>query len=215
MNPINISLNSLGKKFGSEWIFRNLNSEIKAGDKLLLSGGNGSGKSTLLQVISGYVTPNEGSIKYRNEEREFDPEEIRTQISFASPYLQLIEDFTLQETIEHSKIFKPFINQHSVDEVIDIVELSHAKNKLIKQFSSGMKQRLKLGLAILSDTPVLLLDEPVSNLDKSSILWYKELIQKFTVNRTVLVCSNNIDDEHFFCTRQLNMTDFKTKKQTL
>ncbi|MGZ3899016.1 MAG: ABC transporter ATP-binding protein [Bacteroidia bacterium] len=215
MEPISISLSSLGKKFGSEWIFRKLDSEIVYGDKLLVSGGNGSGKSTLLQVISGYVTPNEGSVNYNISGRSIEAEEIRKYVSFASPYIQLVEDFTLAETIEHAMIFKPFMNKLSAEDVIDIIELSHAGNKFIKQFSSGMKQRLKLGLAILSDTPVLLLDEPVSNLDKPSIAWYKNLIQAYTTGRTVIVCSNNIEDEHFFCMKGINIADFKTKKPVL
>ncbi|MBA3665222.1 MAG: ABC transporter ATP-binding protein [Bacteroidetes bacterium] len=215
MNSINISLTSVGKKFGSEWIFRKLDTEINAGEKLLLSGGNGSGKSTLLQVISGYVTPNEGSVTYSIEKNAIEAEKVNQHISFASPYLQLVEDFTLQETIEHSSIFKPFINKYSVQEIIDFLELAHAQNKFIKQFSSGMKQRLKLGLALLSDTSVVLLDEPVSNLDKVSIAWYKALITHHTLNRTVIVCSNNIEDEHFFCNRELNVTGFKTRKAAL
>jgi ABC-type multidrug transport system ATPase subunit len=110
MNPVNISLLSAGKKFGPEWIFRKLDAEIKSGEKILIAGGNGSGKSTLLQVISGYVSPSEGSVSYSNNEGPVETEEIRKYISFASPYLQLIEDFTLAETIEHAAVFKPFIN---------------------------------------------------------------------------------------------------------
>jgi ABC-type multidrug transport system ATPase subunit len=215
MNPVNISLLSAGKKFGPEWIFRKLDAEIKCGEKILIAGGNGSGKSTLLQVISGYVSPSEGSVSYSNNEGPVETEEIRKYISFASPYLQLIEDFTLAETIEHTAVFKPFINAYPVEEIISLTGLTHAGNKLVKQFSSGMKQRLKLGLAILADTPVLLLDEPVSNLDKPSIQWYKELITQFASHRTVIVCSNNIEDEHFFCTRQINISDFKIRKQGL
>lgn len=212
MNAITISLLSIGKKFGSEWIFRELTTEIKTGEKLLISGGNGSGKSTLLQVISGFITPNEGQIIYSLDNKKVEAENLKNHISLASPYLQLIEDFTLTEAIEHSRVFKPFVNKLSAVEVIEMIELSHAKNKLIKQFSSGMKQRLKLGLAILADTPLLLLDEPVSNLDKNAIKWYKNLIQTYALNRTIIVCSNNIDEEHFFCTGQLNLSDYKTKK---
>lgn len=215
MNAINISLSSLGKKFGSEWIFRELSAEIKAGDKLFISGGNGSGKSTLLQVISGFITPNEGKIIYSNDDKKIEAEDQKNYISLASPYLQLIEDFTLTEAIEHSKIFKPFVNKISTVDVLEIFELSNAKNKFIKQFSSGMKQRLKLGLAILADAPLLLLDEPVSNLDKNAIIWYKSLIQTYASHRTVIVCSNNIDEEHFFCTSQLNLADYKAKKSAV
>lgn len=215
MYSINISLSSIGKKFGSEWIFRELSAEIKAGDKLFISGGNGSGKSTLLQVISGFITPNEGRVSYMLDNKEIETDSLKNYISLASPYLQLIEDFTLTEAIEHSKIFKPFINKISTVDVLEIFELSNAKNKFIKQFSSGMKQRLKLGLAILADAPLLLLDEPVSNLDKNAIMWYKSLIQTYASHRTVIVCSNNIDDEHFFCTSQLNLADYKAKKSAV
>ncbi len=214
---ISISLNNIGKKFNREWIFRNLNYQIIANDKLVILGGNGSGKSTLLQIISGFVSPNEGTIEASQQSQAIKQPNINHQssiinpqyISFASPYIQLIEDFTLTEIIEHSSFFKPFINKLSTTQIIEMIELSHAKNKFIKQFSSGMKQRLKLGLAILADTPLLLLDEPVSNLDKNAIEWYKNLTLNYTTNRTVIVCSNAITEEHFFCTKQLNVTDFK------
>ena len=214
---ISISLNNIGKKFNREWVFRNLNYQILTNDKLVILGGNGSGKSTLLQIISGFVSANEGTIEVSHISSEDGNQSSSIKqlflnpkyISFASPYIQLIEDFTLTEIIEHSALFKPFINKLSAAQVIEIIELSHAKNKFIRQFSSGMKQRLKLGLAILADTPLLLLDEPVSNLDKNAIEWYKNLITKYTATRTVIVCSNAIADEHFFCTKQLNVSDFK------
>lgn len=223
-----ISLNNLGKKFNKEWIFRDLNYEIKPNQKLLILGGNGSGKSTLLQVISGFVTPNEGQVNFldsarndsdsvRNEmsiraESRIDPDKTKDLISFASPYLQVIEDFTLTEMIEHTKLFKPFLENIMTEHALEIIQLQNAKHKLIKQFSSGMKQRLKLGLAILADTPVLLLDEPISNLDKNAIDWYKTLISTYTANRTVIVCSNAIADEHFFCDTELNVMDYKLPK---
>ncbi|WP_317898841.1 ABC transporter ATP-binding protein [Aurantibacillus circumpalustris] len=206
---LSISLYNLGKKFNREWIFRGLNFEIQHNQKLLVLGGNGSGKSTLLQVVSGFLTPNEGEVSISVDEKKIDPEKTKNIISFASPYLQLIEDFTLVEMIEHTKVFKPFVNNLSNEEIIEIIQLQNAKHKFIKQFSSGMKQRLKLGLAILADSPLLLLDEPVSNLDKNAIAWYKELISRYTNNRTVIVCSNAIADEHFFCDSELNVTDYK------
>lgn len=212
---LTISLTNLGKKFNKEWIFRGLNHEILPNQKLLILGGNGSGKSTLLQVISTFVTPNEGEVCYSHldsssgSEKKIDPEKIKNYISFSSPYLQLIEDFTLTEIIEHSKMFKPFVKNMQVKEVIEMMELQSAQNKFIKQFSSGMKQRLKLGLAILADTPVLLLDEPVSNLDKNAIAWYKKLISDSTEDRTVIVCSNAIAEEYFFCDTELNVADYK------
>ena len=203
-----ITINNLGKKFGSEWIFRNLSYQINTNDKLVILGANGSGKSTLLQIISGFVSPNEGELIYKLNQTLIEQEKLKNSISFASPYLQLVEDFTLTETIEHSAIFKPFANHLQTKDITELIELSHTKDKFIKQFSSGMKQRLKLGLAILSDTPLILLDEPVSNLDKDAINWYKKLIKNYSVNRTVIICSNNIEEEYFLCDKKLNVIDF-------
>lgn len=214
---LTISLNNLGKKYNKEWIFRGLTCEIPHNQKLLILGGNGSGKSTLLQVICGFITPNEGGLNYtisgtnNTLQKKIEADKIKNYISLASPYLQLVEDFTLAELIEHSNQFKPFVKNISKENVIELMQLEKAKHKLIKQFSSGMKQRLKLGLAILSNTPILLLDEPVSNLDKNAILWYKDLIANYTSNRTVIVCSNAIADEHFFCDSELNVMDYKGK----
>ncbi len=205
----NILIKNLGKKFNREWIFRGIDFEILPKQKLVILGGNGSGKSTLLQVLSGFVSPNEGELIYSVNGVSVESEKIKDHISFASPYIQLIEDFTLSEMVEHAKFFKAFRDNLSVKEFMEGVDLSSSKNKAIKQFSSGMKQRLKLGLAILADTPVVLLDEPVSNLDKNAIAWYKELITQHTKDRTVIVCSNAIADEYFFCERELDVMDFK------
>jgi ABC-type multidrug transport system ATPase subunit len=214
MMGINIHLHQLGKKFGREWIFRQLSTEILAGDKLVILGGNGSGKSTLLQVISGFITPNEGAISYVTAaagapEQNIDNDNVKDYLSLASPYLQLPEDFKAIELIDHVGHFKPYINKLGSREVLDLAELSHAGNKYIRQFSSGMKQRLRLALAILADAPVLLLDEPVSNLDKKAIQWFTHMINDYAKARTVMVCSNAIEEEYFFCNKQLQISDYK------
>jgi ABC-type multidrug transport system ATPase subunit len=208
---ISISINNLGKKFNREWIFRGLNCQIAAGEKFAILGGNGSGKSTLLQVISGFISPNEGEVVFDKSGNKIEPDELKDHISFASPYLQLVEDFTLTEMIEHAAVFKPFISHTPVSDIVKIIELQNTGSKPIKQFSSGMKQRLKLGLAILADSRVLLLDEPVSNLDKNAIAWYKQMIADYTGTRTVIVCSNAIRDEYSFCGKELNVMDYKLK----
>lgn len=153
--------------------------------------------------------PNEGSVVYTQEKKTIPTDEAKNFISYASPYLQLIEDFTPEEMVTHAAMYKPFLNQLSVDEALRTMELDHARGKYIRQFSSGMKQRLKLGMAILADTPLLLLDEPVSNLDRKAIEWYRELIQAHTNERTVIVCSNAIKEEFDFCTKTLDVTNYK------
>ncbi|HQQ95024.1 MAG TPA: ATP-binding cassette domain-containing protein [Bacteroidia bacterium] len=204
-----IQLNKIGKKFGREWIFRHLDFELAASDKLVILGGNGSGKSTLLQLISGFILPNEGQLNYTLRGVNVVPEELNRHISFASPYLQLIEEFNLTELSRHCEVYKPFLKGIGAAEFMQIIELEHARHKSLKQFSSGMKQRVKLGLAILCDTPLLMLDEPLSNLDKNGVRWYRGMMEQYGSDRTVVVCSNAISEEFEFCKRQLNVMDFK------
>jgi ABC-type multidrug transport system ATPase subunit len=211
---LTISIQHAGKKFGTDWIFRKLDLEIKPLDKIAIVGLNGSGKSTLLQALSGYLTLNEGNVWYTLDGQNIDSEIMYRYCSYASPYLELIEDFTLAELITHTQIYKPFINALSVKEVIELSGLSEHQHKFIHQFSSGMKHRLKLTLAILADAPVLLLDEPTSNLDVQVIQWYQTMIQNYAQDKTIIVCSNSIKEEYHFCSKTILMEDYKQIKKT-
>lgn len=206
---LSLELHNIGKKFRREWIFRSVNFELAAGDKLVVLGGNGSGKSTLLQILSGFLSPSEGEVIYKHGNETVPAESVYKQIAFASPYIQLVEEFTLDELVEHSSRFKPLQQTYTKEEFCELVQLPQARLKYIKEFSSGMKQRLKLGLALLSHCPLILLDEPLSNLDKEGIAWYRKMITDHGKDRSIVVCSNAIEEEYFFCNRQLNVMEFK------
>jgi ABC-type multidrug transport system ATPase subunit len=206
---LSITLDSTGKKYGREWIFRNLSYELTPGSKTVILGGNGSGKSTLLQMIAGYITPNAGKINYSLNGKSLDVNDIYQQVSLASPYLQLTEDFTGLETVTHLAGFKKFKRGFTPEQVLKHCYLDNAGNKLVRQYSSGMKQRLKLALAIFADTPLVLLDEPSSNLDSQAMQWYKQTINENSNGRTFVVCSNAIDAEFSFCDKQLKVEDYK------
>lgn len=206
---LSIRLDNVGKKFGREWIFRRLSLSIDPGSRLAILGGNGSGKSTLLQIIAGYVTPNEGKVHHYRNEVPVTSESVYRHLSFASPYLQLPEDLTGAETIRHIASFKPFSESIPVNDVLSIAGLAHAAEKPVRQYSSGMKQRLKLALAILADTSLILLDEPASNLDREAVAWFRNLIDVYGKQRTIIVCSNAIRDEYEFCEREISVMDYK------
>ena len=208
-HSLTIQVTKAGKKFGKEWIFRNIDLTIAPADKLVILGLNGSGKSTFLQAITGYLGINEGNVSYFEGDKQIDIENVYHHVSLASPYLELVEDYTLREQIEHVAVFKPFFNGLTIDKVIELSGLSTHQHKFIKLFSSGMRQRLKLTLAILADAPILFLDEPTTNLDATVINWYKQLIKEFASNKTIIVCSNSIKDEYEFCDRVIKMEDFK------
>ena len=163
----------------------------------------------MLQIISGFITPNEGSVQLTIDNKIAEEESKKDHVSLASPYLQLIEDFTPIELVKHVSLFKPFQGKLSPSGLLQLAELDHARNKYIKHFSSGMKQRLRLALAVLADTPVLLLDEPLSNLDRNAVTWYRKMIDEHAQHKTVIVCSNAIEEEFYFCDKRLDLQEFK------
>jgi len=202
-----IDLKNAGRRFNQEWIFRDITYQFITGGKYAILGPNGSGKSTLLSMLMGNLTPSEGIVSY-HADKPIPVEELYKYISFAAPYLDLIEEFTLQETIQFHFKFKAFHKGMNADTVLDRLGLAKSQDKALKYFSSGMKQRTKLALACCSDTPILLLDEPTSNLDLQGMKWYKDLIHEFTDNRLVVVCSNQ-EAEYGFCEQLLQVTDYK------
>jgi ABC-type multidrug transport system ATPase subunit len=202
-----ISLNNLSKKYHHEWIFKNINFKCTSGNSYAIIGPNGSGKSTLTQVISGALLPSSGELIYHNS-KDIPPEEIYKHLSFASPYLELIEEFTLTEFLQFHFKFKPILPGLTIDELIGEMYLENAKNKYIKNFSSGMKQRLKLGLCFYSQTPILLLDEPTSNLDETGTKWYKSLVTKLDSERIVIIASNQ-KEEYEHCNKFIDINVYK------
>ncbi|KQM78249.1 ABC transporter ATP-binding protein [Pedobacter sp. Leaf216] len=202
-----ISLNNVGRRFNKEWIFRNLSTEFSSGSSYAILGPNGSGKSTLLSVLTGSLSPSEGEISF-SESKEIPVENIYKYIGLAAPYLELVETFTLKESIDFHFKFKNFASGLDAKKLIGILGLEKAANKQIKYFSSGMKQRTKLGLACCADTPILFLDEPTSNLDVQGISWYRELIENFAKDRLTIIGSNQIQ-EYDFCTNQIQISDYK------
>lgn len=202
-----ISLANVGRRFNQEWIFRNVDYEFLPEEKYAVLGPNGSGKSTLLSVLLGNLSPSEGLLRYHSG-TEVLVEEIYKSISFAAPYLDLIEEFTLQETIRFHFKFKAFYDGMNAESVLDLLGLAKSQDKALKYFSSGMKQRTKLALACCAATPILLLDEPTSNLDKQGMAWYLQLIERFSEKRMLIIGSNQ-ESEYSFCNHFVHLTDYK------
>lgn len=204
-----ITLNNIGKRYNYEWIFRKVNYDFTSGNNYVILGANGSGKSTLLQVIAGNLIPSEGSIKFNIGDKEEEEENRYRHLSYAAPYLELFEEFTLKESIEFQAQLKPFRQGLDTKQIIEIAELEKAKDKQLKYYSSGMKQRVRLVLAVLADTPLLLLDEPTSNLDRKAIDWYQNLISYHSQNRMIIVASNQQEYEYPFCNQELRVEEYK------
>lgn len=203
-----ISLSEAGKRFNREWIFRRLSHRFESGRSYAITGPNGSGKSTLLQVIAGAVAPSAGTVSYSSSEKDIDAEHAYLHLSMAAPYLELIEEMTATELLHFHQGFKPLLPKHSISSLLEIVGLEKAAHKQIRYYSSGMKQRIKLAQAIFSETPVLLLDEPCTNLDASGIALYQQLISEYCKDRLVIVSSND-PQEYCFCGEEIKISDYK------
>lgn len=202
-----ISLSNLGKRYNYEWIFRNLTYTLESGTSYAILGHNGSGKSTLLTVIAGHNLHSEGEITYLINGKAVAPDAAYRQLSLTAPYLELVEEFTLSEMIAFHTRFKQLRGNLSHDALIERMGLQKSRNKYVKDFSSGMKQRLKLGLAIYSDTQLLVLDEPTTNLDQEGVSWYQEHVAANKEGRLIIVGSN-IAHEYNFCDQHLYITDY-------
>lgn len=205
-----IVLTDVGRRYNQEWIFKHITCEFKSGQSYAILGPNGSGKSTLLKVLSGSLAPSAGSIYYEMNDEVVDVEGIFQYLSLATPYVELIEEFTLREQIQFHFKFKNYLSGYSEAEVVQLLDLEKAIDKELKFFSSGMKQRVKLALACCSDSALVLLDEPTSNLDTAGEEWYLELIDKTKrANRLFIICSNQ-EKEYTFCDETLSISDYKS-----
>ncbi len=203
-----ISLSDAGKRYNRDWIFRHLTYQFEAGKSYAITGPNGSGKSTLLQVISGNTMVNEGMIKWQLNEKAIADEKVYKEVSVCAPYLEVIEEMTLSEFLQFHSSFKPFLPGVSMTDIIEVIGLEKAVNKQIRYYSSGMKQRVKLAQCIFSDTSLVLLDEPCTNLDAAGIELYHRLITTYCKNRMVVVSSND-EVEYSFCKAVINISDYK------
>lgn len=206
-----VSLQNLAKRYNKEWIFKDLNYNLNAGEGYALIGSNGSGKSTLLQIISGYHLPSAGSVTYMRNGKSISPEEVFQYISISTPYMELIEEFTLKEHLVFHFKFRKIREDFTIDRIIESCLLQNARNKYIKNFSSGMKQRLKLALSFYTESELVLLDEPTSNLDNQGTQWYQDRVRELTqTNTTILIASNQNYEYEEFCPHHINLLEYKT-----
>lgn len=203
-----IVLENMGRRFNRDWIFKGIDYTFVSGKSYAVLGPNGSGKSTFLQVLASSLSPSAGKVSYVYKGLPVAVDSFYRYLALTAPYLELPEEFTLRELISFHFRFKQFRPGIQMAYILDLLNFPGAADKQIRNFSSGMKQRTKIALALCADTPVLLLDEPTSNLDQQGILWYLDLIKEHTAGRITVVGSNQ-PHEYAFCDHELLVTDFK------
>jgi ABC-type multidrug transport system ATPase subunit len=207
-SSLEIHVNRLGKRFNREWIFRNLDYTFKPAHVYAVTGPNGSGKSTFLQVLWGQLPQSTGELKYQHTTGEVPVDEIYKYLTVATPYLDLIEEFTLIEHLRFHFSLKSSRSGMTVSTILEKMKLTHAQHKHIANFSSGMKQRVKLGLAFFTQANLIFLDEPTTNLDSEASAWYHEQLKSVSADSTVIIASND-SSEYPVDAQIVNVMDFK------
>jgi ABC-type multidrug transport system ATPase subunit len=200
---------NLGRRYGRQWIFRQLSHAFQPGTATAILGPNGAGKSTLLSILAGQLLPTEGQVTYSLADKSLSVNEIPKYLAYCAPYLELPEDFTLLELLAFHTRLKPLRPGLSVAGLVELMYLQKARHQPVRTFSSGMKQRLKLGLALYAAAPLLLLDEPTTNLDAQGAAWYQEHVARVRDAGRLVIVSSNVPAEYAFCEAQVLITDFQ------
>jgi len=206
-----VSARNIKKSFGHLLVFDSVNFELVSGSSLAIAGKNGSGKSTLVKIIAGLLSPSSGEVIYQLDGKKIDRLDWYKYVGFVSPYLQVYDEFTGYENLEMLARMRGLRNcRGKIDEVLNRVNLYSRRDDLVRGYSSGMKQRLKYACALLHEPPLLILDEPTSNLDVEGVemVWAIAEEQK---KRGILIIATNEPDELKMCDRVINLDELKLK----
>jgi ABC-type multidrug transport system ATPase subunit len=198
-----VELSGIGKRYSREWILRDLDLHISSGEHLAILGGNGSGKSTLLKVIAGYLTASAGTIKHKISGQELALQELYKELSYVAPYQDIYRKLTLKELCRFHFSLRKWREDSNEEKLFE--NLGLPTEVQINTFSSGMVQRLKLGLALHTQSSLLLFDEPTMNLDDKTTAWFITELSQLTAGNTVVIASNLPGDETSTCSRNFRI----------
>lgn len=197
-----IEFENVSKSYNRRLIFDSVSFKINNSNIFAIKGDNGKGKSTILKLILGIESYQKGNIKYFDifTNKSIKSEEFNNRISFVSPYLQLYNDLTLLEIVNfYLKLRGSVFNKDNFEYYASMFEIYKFKNEYLKNYSSGMYQRVRILLSLLIDTNVYIYDEPTSNLDKKGIDCFYKIVDDFKKNNKTLIIASNEEREIELC----------------
>jgi heme exporter protein A len=194
---------NLTRKFNRRVIFENINFELAPGSSTAITGRNGSGKSTLIKIIANLLSETSGKLKLMADGAEVKRESVYRYLGFVSPYLNLYDEFSGFENLRIISDIRGS-GHDNIENVLRRVGLYERRNDLLKIYSSGMKQRLKIAFAILHNPEILLLDEPTSNLDTDGVGIVDNIAEEYKKNRILIIATNDAH-EKTLCTGEINL----------
>ncbi|WP_455541874.1 ABC transporter ATP-binding protein [Intestinibacter sp.] len=187
---------NLCKKYKEQKALEDINITIKKGDIYGLVGNNGAGKTTLLRILTGQSFASSGEFELFGKASKNDKNEERKRTGAIIESPNFYEKLTVAQNLEYYRIQRGIPGKNRVNKALKDVNLLEAKNKKFKDLSLGMKQRLGLALAIMTEPELLLLDEPINGLDPSGIIEIRNLILKLNreKNITILISSHILSE---------------------
>ncbi|TAE46769.1 MAG: ATP-binding cassette domain-containing protein [Bacteroidetes bacterium] len=195
MEELHLRLDHVGLKFYQRWLFRDISFDSSQGRKIGLTGSNGSGKSTLIRIIAGQLSPSQGKVLYHSGDKKIAVSELYPWLSWSGPQVEIYPDLTLREHLRLHFRFKSCLLSDP-EEIIPLLGLQAHADKKLRYYSSGMQQRVRTSLALFSESGLLLLDEPTSNMDTHNAARMIELIHAYTGKRLLLLASNLERETH-------------------
>lgn len=202
MTPVQLQAAGIGKTFNRRKIFADIALAARATDAISITGRNGSGKSTLMKIIAGVLAPTSGTLSLRIGEEEIAAAERHRYIGFVSPYLQLYDEFSGVENLELFCQVRGI--EADIHALLADVNLAARKNDFVRTYSSGMRQRLKYAFALIHRPPVLLLDEPTSNLDAEGKETVRRIIQEQRRSGIVVIATND-EEDRALCNQEVHL----------
>lgn len=186
--------NDLGKSFGRTAVFSGISFEARPGQTVLITGRNGSGKSTLARILCGVLSPTSGTVALEPDPGDNYADRVRL-FGLVAPYLQVYEEFTAIENLSMATRIRGEVpDAFRIRELLDMLGLKGRMDDPVRGFSSGMKQRVKYALALVHDPRVLVLDEPMANLDAEGIAAVREIMKTHAASRSLIVATNDLTD---------------------
>ncbi len=207
MQNISLQASEVKKVFHKRIIFSGIKFSLQEGNSLAIIGRNGSGKSTLVKIIAGILSATSGETSIIVDRNSIPQADIFRHIGFVAPYLQMYEEFSAFENLQiFRKVRGIDISDDHVNTLLKKISLEHRKNDLVRTYSSGMKQRLKFAFALLHSPPVLILDEPSSNLDAEGISSVFEIVEEQKTHGIVVIATND-EEEAGWCSQCIDLNE--------
>lgn len=207
MNEI-IILKNIELKLKKTCVFQNLNFSCKPGEIIGITGANGSGKSVLFKLIAGLFSPSYGEVLI-NGENIVPERKIPANLGALIEEPGFINYYSGFKNLQYLASIRGVVGNQEINDTLKIVGLYEQKDQKVKTYSLGMRKKLGIAQAIMENPSILLLDEPMNALDKSSVENMRTLFRKLSSEKgtTILIASHSEEDIRILCDKVYAIED--------